>query len=200
MIGDAGSGEDDSVMGVNLAEGGGTVNHETGRDCPVSCARWVLFCIRLPVQVIDSACPSLLFRTASGVVAGLCVATLTGCSLFSSRDGATIGYDIPLTVQLRLDPSIAGAQLTYQDVCSQRQSLPIGAPLQDLIKRKTDRVFEKVLPGETGSSSVLDGYVDASLGPASVDLAIHSKANRSYPATVTVGLDFAYRAVDGRVL
>ena len=187
-------------MGVNLAEGCGAVNHETGRDCPVSCARWVLFCIRLLVQVIDSACPSLLFRTASGVVAGLCVATLTGCAFFSSRDGAAIGYDIPLTVQLRPDPSIAGAQLTYQDACSQRQSLPIGAPLQDLIKRKTDRVFEKVLPSETGSSSVLDGYVDASLGPASVDLAIHRKANKSYPATVTVGLDFAYRAVDGRVL
>jgi len=152
------------------------------------------------VQVIDSARPSLLFRAASGVAAGLCVVTLTSCSLFSSRDGATIRYDLPLTVQLRSDPSIARAQLAYQDACGQMQSLPVGAPLHDLLERKTGRVFEKVLPDETGSSSVPDGYVDASLGPASVDLAIHRKANKSYPATVTLGLDFAYRAVDGTVL
>ena len=152
------------------------------------------------VQVTDSARPSLLFRAASGVVAGLCVATLTSCSLFSSRDGATIRYDLPLTVQLRSDPSITGAQLTYQDACGQRQSLPIGAPLQDRLKRKTGRVFDKVLTGETGSSSAPDGYVDAALGLAQVDLAIPRKANKSYPATVTLGLDFAYRAADGRVL
>ena len=152
------------------------------------------------VQVIDSARPSLLFRAASGVVAGLCVATVTSCSLFSSRDGATIRYDIPLTVQLRSDPSISRAQLTYQDACGQRQSMAIGAPLHDLIERKTGRVFEQVIPDETGASSVPDGYVDASLGPAFVDLAIHHKANKSYPATVTLGLDFAYRAVDGKVL
>ena len=152
------------------------------------------------VQVIDSARPSLLFRAALWVVAGLSVTTLTNCSLFSSRDGATLGYDLPLTVQLRSDPSIAGAQLTYQDACGQRQSLPIGAPLQDTLKRKTGRVFEKVLTGETGSSSVPDGYVDAALGLAYVDLAITRKADKSYPATVTLGLDFAYTAADGTLL
>jgi hypothetical protein len=152
------------------------------------------------VQVIDSARPSFLFRTASGVVAGLCFVTLTSCSLFSSRDGATVGYYLPLTVQLQSDHSIAGAQLTYQDACGQAQSLPIGAPLQDTLKRKTGRVFDKVLTGETGSSSVPDGYVDTALGLAHVDLAIPRKANKSYPATVTLGLDFAYRAAGGTVL
>ena len=152
------------------------------------------------VQVIDSARPSFLFRAASGVVAGLCVATLTSCSLFSSRDGATVGYYLPLTVQLQSDPSIAGAQLTYQDACGQAQSLPIGAPLQDMLKRKTGRVFEKVLTDETGSSSVPDGYVDTALGLAHVDLAIPRKAHKSYPAMVTMGLDFAYTAADGTVL
>ncbi len=131
---------------------------------------------------------------------GLCVATLTSCSLFSSRDDATIGYYLPLTVQLRSDPSITGAQLTYQDACGQSQSLPISAPLQETLRRKTGRVFEKVLTGETGSSSAPDGYVDASLGLAHVDLAIPRKANKSYPATVTLGLNFSYTAVDGRVL
>jgi hypothetical protein len=152
------------------------------------------------VQLIDSARSSFLFSAASWVGAGLCVATLTSCSLFSSRDGATIRYDLPLTVQLRSDPSITGAQLTYQDACGQRQSLPIGAPLQDRLERKTGRVFDKVLTGETGFSSVPDGYVDAALGLAQVDLAIPRKANKSYPATVALGLDFAYTAADGRVL
>ena len=152
------------------------------------------------VQVIDSARHSLLFRIALWVVAGLCVVTLTSCSLFSSRDGATIGYYLPLTVQLRSDPSIAEAQLTYQDACGQRQSLPIGTPLQDMLKHKTGRVFEKVLTGETASSSVPDGYVATALGLAHVDLAIPRKANKSYPATVTMGLDFAYTAADGTVL
>jgi hypothetical protein len=152
------------------------------------------------VQVIDSARPSFLYRAASGVAVGLCVATLTSCSLFSSLDDATIGYYLPLTVQLRSDPSIAGAQLTYPDACGQRQSLPISAPLQETLRRKTGRVFEKVLTGETGSSSAPDGYVDAALGLAHVDLAIPRKANRSYPATVTLGLNFAYTATDGRVL
>ena len=45
-----------------------------------------------------------------------------------------------------------------------------------------------------------DGYVDAAVGLAYVDLAIPRKANKSYPATVTVGLDFAYTAADGAVL
>lgn len=152
------------------------------------------------VQVIDSARPSFLSRATSGIAVGLCVATLTSCSLFSSRDDATIGYYLPLTVQLRSDPSIAGAQLTYQDACGQRQSLPISAPLQETLRRKTGRVFEKVLTGETGSSSAPDGYVDAALGLAHVDLAIPRKANKSYPAAVTLGLNFAYTAAEGKVL
>ncbi len=152
------------------------------------------------VQVIDSVRPSFLFRAASGVVAWLCVATLTSCSLFPSRDGATIEYYLPLTVELRSDPSIAGAQLTYQDACGQKQSLPISAPLQEVLRRKTGRVFEKVLTGETGSSSVPDGYVDAALGLTQVDLVIPRKVDKSYPATVILGLDFAYTAADGTVL
>jgi hypothetical protein len=78
--------------------------------------------------------------------------------------------------------------------------MPIGAPLFEILKRKTGRVFEKVLTGEAGSSSVPDGYVDAALGLDYVDLVIPRKANKSYPATVTLGLDFAYTAADGTVL
>lgn len=152
------------------------------------------------VQGIDSTRPRLPLHAALWVVAGLCVATLTNCSLFSSRDGAYTGYYLPLTVHLLSDPSIVGAQLAYQDACGQSQSLPIAAPLQELLKRKTGRVFEKVLTGETASSSASDGSVDTGLGLAQVDLAILRKVNKRYPATVTLGLDFAYRAADGAVL
>ena len=160
----------------------------------------MFFCIRMIVQGIESKRPSFPFRAASWVVAGLCAATLTHCSFFTSRDGAYTGYYLPLTVHLRSDPSIAGAQLTYQDACGQAQSFPIAAPLQELLKRKTGRVFEKVLTGETGSLSGSNGSVDTVLGLAQVDLAIPRKANRRYPVTVTLGLDFAYRALDGAVL
>jgi len=152
------------------------------------------------VHVIDSAQSSFLFRTASWVVAGLCVATLTSCGLFSSKNGETIGYYLPLTVQLRSDPSIAASQLTYQDACGQQQSLPLGGPLQEQLTRKTGRVFEKVLTGAAASSAIADGYVDAAIGLAQVDLAIVRKADKSYPAMVSVGLDFAYTAADGTVL
>jgi hypothetical protein len=152
------------------------------------------------VQTIDSTRPSFPFRAASWVVAGLWVATLMSCSLFSSRDGTYTGYYLPLTVHLRSDPSIVGAQLAYQDACGQSQFLPISAPLQESLKRKTGRVFEKVLTGEAGSSSASDGVVDTVLGLAQVDLAIPRQANKRYPATVTLGLDFAYRAADGAVL
>jgi hypothetical protein len=69
-----------------------------------------------------------------------------------------------------------------------------------MLRRKTGRVFEKVVTGETRPSSMPDGVLDASLGLAYVDLAIVRKANKRYPATVTMGLDFAYKAADGTVL
>jgi hypothetical protein len=152
------------------------------------------------VQGIDSQRPSFPFRVASWVVAGLCAATLTHCSFFSSRDGAYTGYYLPLIVHLRSDPTIAGAQLTYQDACGQAQSFPIAAPLQELLKRKTGRVFEKVLTGETASLSEAHGSVDTALGLSQVDLAIPRKVNRRYPVTITLGLDFAYKTLDGAVL
>src|SRR5262249_1227428 len=122
------------------------------------------------VQVIDSARPSLLLRTALGVVAGLGFLTLTSCAFFSRGEGAVLRYALHLTVQLQSDPSIAAAQLAYQDACGQRQSLPIGAPLQDLVMRKTGGVFERVWLDGARPLSVPDGYVDVSLGPVSVDL------------------------------
>ena len=160
----------------------------------------MLFCIRVTVKLNKPRGLPLLFRATAGVFAGLCAVVLTSCSLFSKPDGEAIGYFLPLTVQLRSDPSVAEARLTYQDACGRGQSLPIDALLQDMLRRKTGRVFEKVLTSEPRSLPMPDGYVDAALGLAHVDLAIVRKANKRYPATVTLGLDFAFTAADGVVL
>jgi hypothetical protein len=165
-----------------------------------SCARSVFFCIRMIVESSNSRRAFFPFRAASWVVVGLCAATLTHCTYLSSRDGAYTGYYLPLTVYLRSDPSITEAQLTYQDACGQAQSFPIATPLQELLKQKTGRVFEKVLTGKTGSLSGSNGSVDTGLGLAQVDPAIPRKANRRYPVSVTLGLDFVYRDRDGAVL
>jgi hypothetical protein len=159
----------------------------------------MFFGIRLIVQVAQSTCHFSLFRAAVGVVAGLSIMALTSCSLFSNRDGTPVGYQHPLIVSLRSDMSVAGAKLAYQDACGQAQSFLISTSLQNMLKRKTGLVFEKVLTGDVRSSSVPDGYVDAALDLAQVDLAIVGKANKRYPATVTIGLDFSYTAADGAV-
>lgn len=124
---------------------------------------------------------------------------LTGCGLFSSRDGVGIGYYLPLTVQLRPASSIAAAQVQYQDACGYPKSLPIGAMLEEAVKRKSGRVFETVVTDASGTTAV-DGYEDVSLGMTRLDLVISRKANTSYPATLAIGLDFAYTAADGTVL
>lgn len=124
---------------------------------------------------------------------------LAGCGLFSTRDRLGVGYYLPLTVQLRYAPTIANAQVRYQDACGREQFLPIGAPLAETLKRKTGRVFQKVVTDGADPATV-DGYQDVSLGMTQLDLVIPRKADKSYPATLTVGLEFAYTATDGTVL
>ena len=122
----------------------------------------------------------------------------TACGLFGSRDGSQIGYYLPLTVQLRQAPTIAAAQVTYQDACGANQVLTFGPQLAEAVNRKSGRVFEKVITG-SGPAPV-DGYEDVSAGLTSLDLFIPRKAARKYPAILTIGLEFAYTAADGSVL
>ena len=126
--------------------------------------------------------------------------SLTDCGLFSSRDGAQIGYYLPLTVKLRQAPTIAAAQLTYQDACGQPQTLPFGPQLSESIARKSGRVFEKVVTDATSGPIAVDGYEDVSVGLINLDLYIPRQVSRSHPATLAIGLDFAYTAADGNVL
>ena len=54
---------------------------------------------------------------------------------------------------------------------------------------------------QAGSSSEsIDGVVDVALGPRRVDMFVVRKANKSYPATVTLGLDVAYTDLQGTLL
>jgi len=126
--------------------------------------------------------------------------SLTGCGLFGSRDGVHIGYYLPLTVQLRQAPTVAAAQLTYQDACGQNQVLPFGPQLAEAITRKSGRVFEKIVPDNAPVPPSVDGYEDVSVGMTTLDLFIPRQVTRSHPATLAIGLDFGYIAADGTVL
>jgi hypothetical protein len=103
-------------------------------------------------------------------------------------------------VQLRQAPNVAAAQLTYQDACGQNQVLPFGQELSESITRKSGLVFEKIVTGNTLSGVAIDGYEDVSVGLVDLDLFIPRQVTRSHPATVSIGLDFAYTAADGAVL
>lgn len=165
------------------------------------CDRPVLFGISIFVQVSDLLRLILRSSASACVVAVVSSSLLAGCSLFQSRDGLKTGYYLPLVAQLRQASSVTEAQVTYKDACDQPQSFAMDDLLQEAIKRKTGLVFEKVLTGVKGSTPpVVDGYVDVALGFSRMDLIIYRKAKRSYPATVTLGLDFAYTDAEGTVL
>ncbi|BFU95556.1 MAG: conserved protein of unknown function [Nitrospira sp.] len=138
-------------------------------------------------------------RATGHALAWLSLLFLTSCGLFASRDGLGSGYYLPLTVQVRMAPTIAEAQLSYQDACNAAKTLPLGDMLTTAIKRKSGRVFEKVVFDEQSAVPV-DGYEDVSLGLANATLNAYRKANKSHPATVEIGLDFALTTADGTVL
>jgi hypothetical protein len=153
------------------------------------------------MQVSDLLRPILRSGASVCVVAVVSSSILVSCSLFQSRNGLKTGYYLPLVAQLREASSVTEAQVTYKDACDQPQSFSIGDLLQEAIKRKTGLVFEKVLTGERQSTpAVVDGFVDVALGLNQMDLVIYRKAKRSYPATVTLGLDFAYTDTEGTIL
>lgn len=134
-----------------------------------------------------------------GCVGLLCLLP-TACGLFGSRDGSQTGYYLPLTVQLRQASTITAAQVTYQDACGKNQVLAFGPQLAQAVNRKSGRVFEKVVTDSGTAGVSVDGYEDVSVGLTNLDLFVPRKAARSYPAILTIGLDFAYTAANGTVL
>lgn len=123
-----------------------------------------------------------------------------GCQYFSPRSNVPTHYNLPLTVYLRLDPSIQAGAVEYRDACGQAVSLPIRDALEAQLKRRMAQVFERVVfePGPSAEAS--DGVVDVALGLRRVDLFIPRKSNKSYPVSVALGLDFSYTDRQGAVL
>ena len=127
------------------------------------------------------------------------VLVFSGCQYFSPRQVST-NYNLPLTVLLRLDPSIGAAALDYHDACAQPAVLAIHEPLAAELKKRMEQVFERVVIQAGSSRESIDGVVDVALGPRQVDMFVVRKANKSYPATVTLGLDVAYTDLQGTLL
>ncbi len=128
----------------------------------------------------------------------LCVSS--GCQFFGQRGNLPTHYNLPLTVQLRMDQSIAAASLDYRDACGQALALPIREGLETQLKKRMGQVFERVHLEPGPSTGAVDGVVDTALGFRQVDLFIPRKANKSYPATVTLGMEFSYTDDRGAVL
>ena len=128
----------------------------------------------------------------------LCVSS--GCQFFGQRGNLPTHYNLPLTVQLRMDHSIAAASLDYRDACGQALTLPIRDGLETQLKKRMGQVFERVHLEPGPSTGAVDGVVATALGFRQVDLFIPRKANKSYPATVALGMEFSYTDDRGAVL
>ena len=166
---------------------------------PLGCDERRLFGITGIVRTVQTK-PLLLFQRAAGSLPACFLSlSMIGCGLFATRDGLETGYYLPLTVLVRTAPSVAAAQVTYEDACGQAKTLPLGGPLSAAITQKAGRVFEKVVTDGKDQAPV-DGYEDVSVGLIQLDMGISRKVKRTYPVTLAIGLDFAYTAADGTVL
>ncbi len=126
------------------------------------------------------------------------VISLSACNLFRSRD-SMLRYDLPLTVQIRPDASITGAVLEYRDACGQPAQVKIDGILQETLKRKLGLVFQHTVFEASAVPGAVDGVVDVGLGLKELDLFVPRRTTRTYPATVTLGLDFSYSDLDGTI-
>ena len=146
--------------------------------------------------------PSVHYLVARPVLVAVLLTGLVGCNWFSSREGGdSEGYWLPLTVKLRLDPSVTEAELAYRDACGQPRTFPIGDRLKRDLERQIGLVFEHL---QTESSSAKhgppDGTVEVALGLKEVELLISRKGKHQYPATVTVGATVSYIDAAGALL
>src|SRR5688572_7326067 len=152
--------------------------------------------------------PFLLSRMTGLTIALVLLVVLSGCSERSSRwfvgGGNSQGFWLPLTVGLRLDPSVTEAALAFTDSCRQPQTLPFGDRLTDALKRDIGMVFEHVLadaqPLGSRVAAPSDGVVEVVLGLKELELFIPRQSTRSYPATVTLGATVSYVDASGTLL
>ncbi len=141
-------------------------------------------------------------------VAVVLLAALTGCYDWSSRSffgrGDSEGYWLPLTVSLRLGPSVTEAGLDYTDPCRQRRTFPITDRVHDALKRDIGMVFEHVhtdaQPLSSGMAATSDGVVEVVLGLKELTLLIPRQDTKSYAATITLGATVTYFDAAGNLL
>jgi hypothetical protein len=131
----------------------------------------------------------------------LLLISLSGCSGTSkifSRFSEPDGYWLPLTVDLRLDPTVTDASLEYTDGCGRPQALSIGERLTTSLRKDMGLVFQRIqIPPAVQKA---DGAVDVALGLKEADLFIPRQTSKTYPATVIVGATISYTDDDGNVL
>lgn len=153
-----------------------------------------VFLVSLPSLAIPVT--RLMVRFTWGL---LLLAWLTGCSGMTSRPwfGAdNEGYWLPLRVNMKLDPSVTGASLEYQDACQQSATLLFGDRLKSALSREIGMVFEHVETNATAAknapSEVFDGEVQISLELKQVQLFVPRRETNSYPTAVTLGGTLTY--------
>ncbi|NOS79378.1 MAG: hypothetical protein HOP35_15680, partial [Nitrospira sp.] len=128
---------------------------------------------------------------------GISLTTWTACSWFKRADGLAGIAPIALSPVLRVPSSLATTTIAYQNACGAQATVPIGSPLVAALQQKMGRVFQHVAMDQSVSP---DGAIEASVGLKQIDLAIPRRIKKTYPVTVTVGLDVAYLAGDGSTL
>lgn len=128
---------------------------------------------------------------------GISLSTWTACAWFKRADGLAGITPIALSPALHVPSSLAATTLTYQNACGAPATIQIGSPLVTALQQKMGRVFQRVSLDPAGSP---DGVIDVVVGFKQIDLAIPRRIKKSYPVTVTVGLDVAYLAGDGSTL
>src|SRR5690349_8921356 len=131
----------------------------------------------------------------------LLLISLSGCSGASkifNRFSEPDGYWLPLSVDVRLDPSVTDAALEYTDACGQRQALPIGERLTTSLKKDLGLVFQRIQIPPAAQKA--DGVVDVALGLKETDLFIPRQTSKTYPATVVVGATISYADANSNVL
>ncbi|MGQ0696183.1 MAG: caspase family protein [Nitrospiraceae bacterium] len=124
-----------------------------------------------------------------------------GCSWFKRGDGLAGVAVIPLTPALRLSSSVTTAAVPYQNACGEPASSSIAGPLVEAVPKKLERVFTGVTTQTgAGQTQTSDGFIEVGLGLKQIDLAIPRQVKRTYPVTVTLGIDVAFLAEDGTLL
>ncbi|WP_447986366.1 hypothetical protein [Nitrospira sp. Nam74] len=131
----------------------------------------------------------------------LLLISLSGCSGTSkifSRFSEPDGYWLPLTVDLRLDPSVTDASLEYTDACGRPQAVSVGERLTASLKKDMGLVFQRIQIPPAAQKA--DGAVDVALGLKEADLFIPRQTSKTYPVTVIVGATISYTDADGHVM